>query len=103
MLEQMSNFRCAAALAVAFTSSLAAQSQSPYNAVNPWWQAGQGTVVPRLLDWENPSGQLRIQNQLGDVTTADHPFFNALGTNGRACATCHQPANAMSVGTALLQ
>jgi hypothetical protein len=26
----------------------------------------------------------------------DHPFFTALGTNGRACVTCHQPAYGMS-------
>lgn len=26
-----------------------------------------------------------------------HPFFQALGTNGRACVTCHQPQDGMSV------
>ena len=103
MLEQMSIFRRAVVIAIFLTSTLSAQSPSPYNAVNPWWSAGQGTVVPHSLDWENLTGQLRIQNQSGDVQTTDHPFFNALGSNGRACVTCHQPANSMSIGTALLQ
>jgi hypothetical protein len=33
----------------------------------------------------------------GAFTTARHPFFTPLGENGRACVTCHQPSNAMSV------
>ena len=28
------------------------------------------------------------------------PFFQSLGTNGRACATCHQPSDGMSVSAA---
>ena len=80
-----------------------AQIPSPYSGVNPWWNAGDGTVFPQTVDWDNPNGQLRTLIVTGDITTQDHPFFTALGTNGRACVTCHQPVNGMSVGTALLQ
>ena len=33
----------------------------------------------------------------GPVTPTTHPFFQPLGTNGRSCATCHQPPSGMSV------
>jgi cytochrome c peroxidase len=36
------------------------------------------------------------------IRTEGHPFFDALGTNKRACVTCHQPSNAMSISTATL-
>jgi hypothetical protein len=90
-------------MAMLFASAMSAQTAPSYTVVNPWWEAGQGTVVPRTADWENATGQLRVLNSNGDITTQGHPFFTALGANGRACVTCHQPANAMSVGTALLQ
>ena len=39
----------------------------------------------------------------GPIDTKGHPFFTALGSNGRACVTCHQPANAMSLSVAALR
>jgi hypothetical protein len=80
-----------------------AQIPSEYDSVDPWWRAGEVVALPQTVDWENPNGILRTLNVSGDIQTRNHPFFTALGANGRACITCHQPANAMSVGTALLQ
>jgi hypothetical protein len=37
------------------------------------------------------------------VHSKDHPFFEALGLNNRACVTCHQPSNGMSVSAKGLQ
>ena len=34
------------------------------------------------------------------LDTGNHPFFTALGPNGRACVTCHQPADGMSLAAA---
>src|SRR6185369_738519 len=42
-------------------------------------------------------------NRTGAIRTERHPFFESLGSNGRACVTCHQPANAMSVSAASLR
>ena len=42
-------------------------------------------------------------NSGGAFRTEGHPFFEPLGKNGRACITCHQPADAMSVSAAGLQ
>jgi hypothetical protein len=74
-----------------------------YTSVSPWWQAGQGTLLPQFQDWDNGSGQLRILNSSGPFQTQNHPFFTPLGSNGRACVTCHQPDTSMSVTTVLLQ
>lgn len=62
-----------------------------------WFAAGSGSVLSRELTFENSSGRLGILNADGPVATKDHPFFEALGPNGRACVTCHQPSNAMSL------
>ena len=39
----------------------------------------------------------------GAVTAATNAFFQSLGTNGRSCATCHQPAEALSVSLPNIQ
>jgi hypothetical protein len=43
----------------------------------------------------NASGVIGIVGL--DDTGADNPFFKALGTNGRSCATCHQPAQGWTI------
>lgn len=88
-----------AALAVA---TLAAQT-SRYGPSRIWWDAGQSDSLGWDSDFDNPSGQVRVSNKNGAVKTAGHPFFSALGPNGRACVTCHQPANAMSISAEVLR
>jgi hypothetical protein len=53
--------------------------------------------------YDDPSGQLRLVNKSGEVQTKNHPFFIALGSNGRACVTCHQPTTAMSLSLDLIR
>ena len=62
-----------------------------------WVEPGSGTSLPREMVFENPLGRLGVLNTAGPIDTRGHPFFEAIGANGRACVTCHQPANAMSV------
>jgi hypothetical protein len=62
-----------------------------------WWSPGEGTPLPPLLTYPNAHGQIGILNSSGVVETKGHPFFEAIGSNGRACVSCHQPANAMSL------
>ena len=45
----------------------------------------------------NGGGEVGIYNAAGRVDTKGHPFFEAIGTNGRACVTCHQPSDGMSL------
>src|SRR5690606_38323603 len=42
-------------------------------------------------------GSLGLILANGPVETEGHPFFEPIGTNGRACVTCHQPADAMGL------
>src|SRR6185436_13603966 len=62
-----------------------------------WWSPGQGTPLPEFATYDNEQGQLGMLNASGPLVTKGHPFFEAIGTNGRACVTCHQPSDAMSL------
>lgn len=53
--------------------------------------------------YPNAHGAQGIYQLGGSVTTANNAFFQALGTNGRSCASCHKPANGMGVSAAAVQ
>ena len=60
-------------------------------------QGGIPAFMPKLeVDWD-PFGKIGTYLPGGQITTADNAFFQALGTNGRSCATCHQPSSGMGV------
>src|SRR5271169_3970435 len=90
-------------LALAGVFVLSGQSGRSYGPGRVWWDAGQDGVLPWEESYDNPDGQVGILNRKGAIHTKDHPFFEPLGSNGRACVTCHQPANAMSVSAATLR
>ena len=79
-----------------WSSRVAAQGQ----ASSRWWSPGDGRTLPATLDYVNPDGALGILNTAGPIETKGHPFFEPIGTNGRACVTCHQPSDAMTVSAA---
>jgi hypothetical protein len=86
--------------------ALAARAQnrgSIYGTQTTWWDAGMGLLFTWEEDYENPDGQVRVVNRNGPVHTKGHAFFEALGTNQRACITCHQPASAMSISAAAIR
>lgn len=62
-----------------------------------WLAPGSGTVLPKEMTFDDPLGRLGVLNAEGPIDTKGNPFFEPLGLNGRACVTCHQPANAMSL------
>jgi hypothetical protein len=68
-----------------------------------WWNPGEGRTFPAALEYENPNGTLRLVLEGGALDTRGHPFFTAMGENGRACVTCHQPADAMSLSAQSVQ
>ena len=51
---------------------------------------------PHLLTFRDDTGTVRTFNTAGSLDT-DNPFFQSLGTNGRACVTCHQASDGWSV------
>ena len=60
--------------------------------------AGNGapTFLPNLFPFPNLHGIFETFSASGRLNLTG-PFFQSLGTNGRSCATCHQPSDAWSV------
>lgn len=68
-----------------------------------WVAAGQGGVASELTRYRDEMGQVEVLYAGGAVTMKDHPFFTPLGTNGRACVTCHQPSSGMGLSVATIR
>ncbi len=66
-------------------------------AVDAWWEVGSGRALPMFASFPDSTGDLTVVNMDGPIQTRDNPFFEAVGTNGRACVTCHQPSSAMGL------
>lgn len=62
-----------------------------------WWSPGDDRVFPASADYPNADGSLRVLLSGGAMPTDGHPFFEPQAPNGRACVTCHQPADGMSL------
>ena len=45
----------------------------------------------------NANGAARAVTVNGAAMIENNPFFQSLGTNGRACVNCHQPSAAMTI------
>lgn len=65
-----------------------------------WWAPGSGRTFPAQADYADSTGTLRVLLSGGPIATKGHPFFTPIGANGRACVSCHQPADAMSLSAA---
>jgi predicted MFS family arabinose efflux permease len=65
--------------------------------------ARSGGILSAELQFDDPLGRLGVVNASGPVDPKGHPFFEPLGSNGRACVTCHQPANAMTISVAAVR
>ena len=63
----------------------------------------QITFIPNGTFFGNPSGASETYSSTGGGIDLTGPFFQSMGTNGRSCATCHQPSDGMSVSTASVQ
>jgi hypothetical protein len=96
---------CCAALvlwAVSLYGWSAAETPRPPES-EAWWSPGSGREFPATLSYPDERGIITTLNLKGPTDTRDHPFFTPLGTNGRACITCHQPADGMSVSARDIQ
>ena len=69
-----------------------------------WIASGQSEDDNRDLSapFVNASGFARTFSTAGRIDT-DNPFFRSLGTNGRACVTCHQPSTGWTLSAAEVQ
>lgn len=58
--------------------------------------------LPNLFPFLNLTGFSGTYSSTGNVELSG-PFFQSLGTNGRSCATCHQPSDAFGLSAANAQ
>jgi cytochrome c peroxidase len=58
--------------------------------------AGEQSFLPNLLPFANSTGVAATFSTAGKVDLTG-PFFQSLGTNGRACVSCHQPSTGWTV------
>lgn len=58
------------------------------------------SFIPNGFFFLNPNGASQTYSTINGGIDETGPFFQSLGTNGRACATCHQPSDGMSVSAA---
>jgi cytochrome c peroxidase len=61
------------------------------------------TVIGQTLPSIDSTGVVETYNVDAPTQTSANPFFQSLGTNGRACATCHEPRSAWGVSAASIQ
>src|SRR5438270_8388664 len=61
-----------------------------------------GSTLPSPLLTADTSGVLMTYSTAGPIDLGN-PFFRNLGTNGRTCASCHQPADAWTVAPPHIQ
>ena len=70
-------------------------------------QDGGSTFFPPFIPngavFPNPGGASQTYSTVGGGIDQTGPFFQSLGTNGRACASCHQPSDGMSISAAHVQ
>jgi hypothetical protein len=69
----------------------------------PWWSPGDDQVLAASVEYSNPHGAVGLINAAGSIDTDGHPFFEPIGSNGRACVSCHQPAGGMSLSLKLIE
>lgn len=94
-----------AALGVAAVDPLTAQtlSRTADTLTQWWWPPGDDRVLPAYAEYGNDFGLIGIVNTDGPIDTTAHPFFEPLGSNGRACVSCHQPADGMSLSVSSIE
>lgn len=91
------------ALGLCWVASLTSRGDAQSSLDPAWIQPGESRELEAEMSFANPDGRLGVIFGEVGVHTGGHPFFTPLGENGRACVTCHQPSNAMSVSVAAIR
>src|SRR5262245_37633671 len=63
---------------------------------------GERLILPNWIQFPNENGTSTTFSTDGGIDLSN-PFFQSIGSNGRSCATCHQPGDGMSVSAAHIQ
>ncbi|MBV8774844.1 MAG: hypothetical protein JO166_21295 [Deltaproteobacteria bacterium] len=60
-------------------------------------------IIPEYLPSLDRSGVVETYNTVAPIDTSKNPFFLSLGSNGRSCATCHEPRSGWGVSALSIQ
>jgi hypothetical protein len=74
-----------------------------FQAPAPQGNRNSGNFIPNGTPFFNPGGASQIFSMVDRGIDETGPFFQSLGSNGRSCATCHQPSDGMTVAAANVQ
>ncbi len=75
----------------------------PCRATHVYDRGGIPKIIPQREADRDPAGCEGSFQPAGATAPATNAFFASLGTNGRTCATCHQPPSGMSVSVANIE
>ena len=75
----------------------------PCRGTNVYDRGGIPRLIPQREADRDPAGCEGSFQPSGATAPATNAFFASLGTNGRTCATCHQPPSGMSVSVANIE
>lgn len=89
-----------AAASLAVGASVLVAAFAAERPASHWWEPGSGEALPARAEYDNAFGRFGILNAAGRIDTRENPFFEPLGTNGRACVSCHQPSDGMALSLA---
>lgn len=92
-----------AALALSWPGTPAAAASPPTAGPAGWWVPDSNRIFPQIASYPDATGIVTVIHVGGPVDARGNPFFTAIGRNGRACITCHQPIDGMSVSVKSLQ
>jgi hypothetical protein len=81
----------------AATAALVSAVAASESGVDHWWPPGAPRILSATYSAPNATGVVTTLNLAGPVDTRRNAFFRPLGNNGRACVTCHQPSDGMSI------
>jgi hypothetical protein len=62
-----------------------------------WITPGQGGAIGAQTRYHDAVGEVEVLLAQGPVNPRSNAFFEALGSNGRGCVTCHQPGSGMGL------
>ncbi len=93
-------------VAAAGLAAIAVAQQKPAGSKPPpvqgFIEPGTSVLFAPYMEFPNDQGTIAVTFEGQAFDTAGHPFF-APGPNGRACVSCHQPIDAMSISTKTLR
>lgn len=89
-------------IAVSLFARNAPEQPAIYAMPDGWIAPGRAGVLETVTNYSDNTGQMQVILQQ-PVDMATHPFFQPLGLNGRACVTCHQPSDGMSLSVSTIQ